>query len=523
MKIKLLDCTLRDGGHVIDSRFGENVIRGIIDNLIASNIEIIELGFLKHDAYDVERAVFNDITQAKELIKNYSCKTEFSLMAQQDQYDADLLPENDGTINYIRVSFHINDYMEGLEFCKKTIEKGYKCCINPINIMGYTDSQLLGLIQKINELKPDTFTIVDTFGSMQYEDLMRLFYLLNHNLDETINIGIHLHENMSQSFSLAQEIVRLYNDGSRNLTIDASLRGMGRIPGNLPIELMVGYLNRYAGKQYEQDMILDAIDKYVNVFFYKHSWGYDPVYSLAAQFNLHRTYAEYLKNTGKLETKDIRKILSSIEDEKKILYDKSYIEKLYKEYMNVEIDDQKSFQLLKDKFFGKKILVIANGATTTLESKKIDKLINEHNDMIIISANFYEKRWKCQYAFFNNVRRYTTSDNCDIGTIMSSNLIRDNKSAEYIINYSRLCVNNEAESENCLIMILNLLQELEVEDIYLAGFDGYSNDRTNYYKDMYSNIIQPEHINTDIRQYLSKHFNKMKIYFVTSSLYNRGE
>lgn len=522
MEIKLLDCTLRDGGHVIESNFGELVISGIIDNLVSSNIEIIELGFLKHDVYDADRAVFNDIAQAKALIKKYDCQTEFSLMAQQDQYDANLLPKNDGLINYIRVSFHINDYMEGLEFCKKTIEKGYKCCINPINIMGYTDIQLMDLLQKINELKPDTFTIVDTFGSMQYEDLIRLFYLLNHNLDPAINIGIHLHENMSQSFSLAQEIIRLHN-GSRNLTIDASLRGMGRIPGNLPIELMVEYLNRYIGKQYDQNMILDAIDKYVNVFFYKHSWGYDPVYSLAAQFNLHRTYAEYLKNTGKLGTKDIRKILSSIADDKKILYDSTYIKKLYKEYMNVITDDCESLDNLRKALSGKNILVIANGASTTLEADRIDRLLNEHKDMIVISANFYERRWKCHYAFFNNIRRYTACYTNEMETILSSNLIRDNKNAEYIINYSRLCVNDEAECENCMVMILNLLQELNVNEVYLAGFDGYSNNRMNYYKDMFSNTIQPDNINTNIKIYLNRHFGNMKIFFATTSLYEEGE
>ena len=44
-KFNLLECTLRDGGHLNKSLFGEKVITNTISNLTKSNIDVIEIGF----------------------------------------------------------------------------------------------------------------------------------------------------------------------------------------------------------------------------------------------------------------------------------------------------------------------------------------------------------------------------------------------------------------------------------------------------------------------------------------------
>ena len=60
-KVSLLDCTLRDGGYVNDWRFGRDAIRGIGPKLAKSGVEIFEVGFIKGDSFDPDRAVFPDI------------------------------------------------------------------------------------------------------------------------------------------------------------------------------------------------------------------------------------------------------------------------------------------------------------------------------------------------------------------------------------------------------------------------------------------------------------------------------
>lgn len=335
--IKLVDCTLRDGGHINKSVFGEKIIRKIISNLVLSKIDIIEIGFLKTDPYNPDIAVFNNIEQAKKFVKT-STATEYALMAQEDQYDISLLEDCDGTIEHIRVSFHNYDFDEGIKFAQKVIKKGYKCHVNPINLQGYSDKELIDIISIINKLNPHTFTIVDTFGAMTESDLNRIVSIVNHNLNPNITIGLHLHENLGLSFSLAQFFTKI-KPAKRNISIDGSLNGMGRVPGNLSIELFMNYMNRIYNKEYDINPIYDSIDDYILPIKKIKPWGYSLPYAISAQHGVHRTYAEFLISQNKLKTKDIQNILSTIKPEEKSAYNRNYIQKLYIKYLSSEIDD----------------------------------------------------------------------------------------------------------------------------------------------------------------------------------------
>ena len=42
-------------------------------------------------------------------------------------------------------------------------------------------------IKRINKLKPYAFYIVDTLGKMYKNDLLRMFYIVDHNLDQRVS------------------------------------------------------------------------------------------------------------------------------------------------------------------------------------------------------------------------------------------------------------------------------------------------------------------------------------------------
>ena len=178
MGIKLLDCTLRDGGYINDWKFGYRTAKSIIQKLVDSNADYVEVGFLRNCSYDKNATLFNNIAELKKILPREQKNTKFTVMALHNKYDITKLEPNDGTVEAVRVTFHDYDIDEGLEFVKKVMEKGYKCFCNPINIMGYSDQEILNLIQKINQIKPYAFSIVDTFGSMIKSDLLRIYSCL---------------------------------------------------------------------------------------------------------------------------------------------------------------------------------------------------------------------------------------------------------------------------------------------------------------------------------------------------------
>ncbi|WP_035214647.1 aldolase catalytic domain-containing protein [Desulfitobacterium hafniense] len=513
--IQLLDCTLRDGGYINNWAFGERTIKSMINSLIRSNVDMVEVGFLRDCVYDIDKTLFNNVSEAKNILPRHSVNTKFVLMSLHDKYSIDKLEENDGTIYAIRVTFHDYDVDEGLDFIRKVMEKGYRCFCNPINIMGYSDTQILTIIEKVNEIKPFGFSIVDTFGSMKRKDLLRLYYLCEKNLNPNITLGLHLHENMSLAFSLAQTFIE--NISSRDFVIDASLLGMGRVPGNLCMELIMDYLNDIGGERYNTSYALDAIEDHILKIRAKIAWGYSTEYYLSAKYNLHRNYAEYLLDKGKLTAKNIDHILSQIDKSKKTAFDANYVEKLYLNYQDRKVDDIQTIRNLKEKIGDKSVLILAPGKSLNTEKKKVDQYIKE-NAPYIFSANFFSESFPIDCAFFSNAKRF--EDYAYIQDFIKNVVVTSNITKKDIekVNYHDVHY-GQVTTSNCVLMLINLLLRMGFHKVVLAGFDGYLENDHAYIDTSLESIRNVHSSNVEIIESLKKLEQHIEMEVLTESLY----
>lgn len=522
-QFKLLDCTLRDGGYINDWKFGYSVIKSIIRNLVAAQMEYIEIGFLRDCEYDKNRTLFNNVAEAKKVLPLDAQNSKFVLMCLHNKYDIAKLEPCDGTIEYVRITFHDYDIEEGLCFCQEVMKKGYKVFCNPINIMGYPDKALLALLERINQIKPYGFSIVDTFGSMMKEDLLRIYSMIEHNLDKSIVVGLHLHENLSLSYSLAQEFCSICSN-LRDAVIDASLLGMGRVPGNLCGELIMDFMNRYYEKKYNLDVALDTIEDYIVPFKKIEPWGYSTAYALSAQYNLHRNYGEYLLKTGKLRAKQINQILAAVEDGKKTVYDEAYIEQLYTWFQNIEADDGTSREYLQDRIGDKEILLLAPGKSLNEQRAEIEGFISE-NQPVIFSANFEPENFGVSFCFFSNMKRYeeymeTVAKRKEC--LITSNLQHSEYKAEHVFSYYQLAYQDNHLNDNCAVMLLRLLLQLGKKKVYLAGMDGYKETGENYSVSyMHSANGKAEEENKKIEIALCQLEEEMELIFLTKTQYKR--
>ena len=386
--IKLLDCTLRDGGYVNSWQWGFGQARRIIQTLTRAGVDVVEVGFLRNvDGYDPDVTVCNTIEELNRLLPDESQRgrTMYSGMAMRSNYDIEKLSPYDGHgIEIIRITAHDYDIKDGMDFARRIKELGYKVSINPINIMGYSDKDLLWIFEQVNAIHPWQFSIVDTFGSMRRRDLERIVSMADHNLAPDIRLALHLHENMALSFCLAQEFLDKHL--RRDLAVDGSLMGMGRIPGNLPIELIADYMNEYFGSHYNIDDLMDAIQDHIAPIKGECAWGYTPAYFLSAKFNLHRNYAEHYLGKGDLTNRDINHILADIAPDKKTVFDAAYADALYTEYKNRRTDDTAALAALRAAFAGKTVLVLAPGASLAAEAGRAAVAAADAD--VTISANF---------------------------------------------------------------------------------------------------------------------------------------
>ena len=516
--IRLLDCSLRDGGHLTQGFFGKDVIKDIISKLVDSHIDFIEVGFLWDQHYGEDVARYYSINDVKRILPEKKGKTTFVLMA--DFIDLKHLEPCDGTIEIIRLSFKRHRLKWALDTGKILKEKGYKIFINPVNCNVYSDEQYLDLIQHVNELNPYGFTIVDTFGVMRVRDLTYRYSIVEKNLDKKIVIGLHLHENLGLAYSLAQQFLQIA-DPKRKLVIDGSLLGMGRAPGNLCIEQIMDYLNTEQGTKYNLKSIYDAIDDYIVPIKSKAPWGYAVPYAISAKYNLHRTYAEYLMKKWKLKTSDIEHLLSRVSTKEAELFNEKYIEQLYRKYMAVNCDDIESINLLKHNCKNKKILLIAPGRS--INNNPLIKEYQQKHKCLTIGIHCVINDIKLDYIFFSNIKRYEALYN-EINnrpTILTSNLLHykiDNK--KYIVKFSRVVWHGENYNEDSVLMVLNLLKAIGISEITIAGFDGVISGKGDFYIETLSRNDRPVEYSEKIKQVLIKEYLNMNILFLTPSYYD---
>ena len=481
--IKLLDCTLRDGGYVNDWRWGFAPARQIIRTLTRAGADIVEVGFLRNvGEYDPDVTVCNTIEELNRLLPDDTRQTMYSGMAMRSNYDIAKLSAYDGHgIEMIRITAHDYDIREGMDFAREVKARGYKLSINPINIMGYADKDILWILDQVNAIQPYQFSIVDTFGSMRRRDLERIVSLVDHNLDPSIRVGLHLHENMALSFCLAQEFLdkRL----RRGTTVDASLMGMGRIPGNLPIELVADYMNDTLGAHYDIDELMDAIQDHIAPIKGETQWGYTPAYFLSARYNLHRNYAEHYLAKGDLTNRDINHILAGIDDSKKTAFDKTYADRLYAEYQGRRVDDAAALNALKTAFGGKRVLVLAPGATLAdpAAQERVAALRGAENGAdVAVSANFVPEFLTPDYAFFTNSKRLDKMGAFPCPAILTSNLRPQVQPGQCcVVGYDRVA-GAFAQGGNSVVMLLRLLALCGAKAVLLAGADGYAPGKPAY-------------------------------------------
>ena len=252
---------------------------------------------------------------------------------------------------------------------------------------------------------------------------------------------------------------------------------------------------------------------------------------MAGIYQSHPNNVIYLTEKYSLETKDIGKILSMIEPEKRYRYDYDNIEKLYIDYKSNKVDDSNYINNLKNVIGDKEVLIMVPGSSLNTMRDKIDKYIYKESPFVI-SVNFVAD-YPDAFCFFGNSRSYERASNKrDNRNIMiTSNICSDDKGETWAYNYASLINRHYKYFENSTFMLFNLLERIGVSCISLAGFDGFNIDnKTNYSDESFQNdryIDRFGEMNYEIRcmfeEYIRRTKERYAIRFITPSIFDCEE
>lgn len=526
--IKLLDCTLRDGGYVNDWNFGHNNLVNVFERLTAANVDIVEIGFLdERRPFDINRSIMPNTDCVKKIYGKL--KKNNSMIVGMIDYGTcsleNIKPAKESFLDGIRVIFKKHLREPAMKFCGELKKLGYKVFSQLVSVTTYSDEEMLDLIRLANKVQPYAVSIVDTYGLLHEDNLMHYFNLLNNNLKPNIGLGYHAHNNFQMGYS---NCISVFSQPiKRDLIVDGTLYGMGKSAGNAPIELIAMYLNSFCNKNYDLNQILEAIDANILNFYKPATWGYNMFYFLSAFNGCHPNYVSYLLNTRTLSIKSVNEILSKLEKDDKLMYNKNLIEKLYLNYQKVEIDDTKDIKRLSTALAKRKILVLGPGNSIKDQEKAIAKFIDKNNPLVI-SINFIPTYFKVDYIFLTNAKRFVQLTQQLIEKkhkIIATSNVQEIHKNDFLfkLNFSTLIDEKSDLKDNSLIMFLNAINKIGKTEVYLAGFDGYKKGKSNYLNEYMEYDFEwkvKAQINKDVKRNLNNLKTNMNINFVTDSVYN---
>ncbi|NQU73313.1 MAG: nucleoid-structuring protein H-NS [Candidatus Omnitrophica bacterium] len=297
-KIKVLDCTIRDGGLINNHDFDHRFVRAVYKALSEAGVDYMELGYKNSKKLFSPKEYgpwkFCDDKDIEKVIEGIDSKTKISVMVDVDRVDIeDVKPCKDSPVDMIRVAAYVKDIDKAIFLVNHFAEKGYETTVNIMAISRALDNELNQALHQLEEeSKAKVIYVVDSFGAL-YQETTEFLIKKAKTILKTKEVGIHGHNN--QQLAFGNTIEAIIHDANY---VDGTVYGLGRAAGNCPLELILGFLKN---PKFNIRPILDIISKEFIPLREKIEWGYIIPYAITGILDEHPRAAMALRKSAKKE------------------------------------------------------------------------------------------------------------------------------------------------------------------------------------------------------------------------------
>ena len=301
-ELKVLDCTIRDGGLINNHLFTDEFVRAVYQTCLAAHVDYMEVGYKnssrlfpkdeygpwRHcDEEDLNR-IYGDHDEEKTGLK-------LSAMADAGKSDwkEKLVPRDQSPLAMIRVAFYAYQVSEAVEMINHAAELGYETSANLMAVSNISEPEIDTVLEAIKPTPAGVMVIVDSFGHLYREQVDILYKKYAEAMADTgKEIGIHAHNNLQLAFANTIEAIIL--GASR---ADATMGGLGRGAGNCPMELLLGFLRN---PKFKLRPVVQLLQDYVEPLREKENWGALLPYNITGHMNRHpRAAIKFLASEDK--------------------------------------------------------------------------------------------------------------------------------------------------------------------------------------------------------------------------------
>lgn len=496
--IKILDCTLRDGGYYNDWDFNHDVLQAYLVAMADAEIDYVELGLrqFKNDAFLGAHAyttseflsrlnlpdgpIYGVMIDAKTVLSEDGSQTK--------TIDRLFLKAADEEIGLVRIAAHHSEVLGCRPMIEHLKNKGYTVGLNIMQISACENGRVREFGQKIESWEcVDVLYFADSLGSMLADDVVRVYDNIRKHW--TGDVGFHSHNNLGQGIA---NVIRSTEIGCS--WIDTTVAGMGRGAGNAQTEYLLLEINKQGGDK-NCARVFELVTDIFEPMRQEYKWGPSLQYYIAALKGVHPTYVQKINAD--------RSIPESMA--LNIIYDVSNLDNPSK-FENNALEIAKS-QIASDERIidgemasgaleGKEVLLIAQTESSVKYQEAIIDYIKKYSPSVMsINYPLLTKKIAFEHVFIshNQKIRFEKSNYSDGGYsyIAPKKLFSDieiNISHDYGItvkegkfepNGSYACIPNHLT----LAYAISFCLDAGAKEIKLVGFSGVSMD-INTHKDM---------------------------------------
>jgi 4-hydroxy 2-oxovalerate aldolase len=282
-RIKVLDCTIRDGGICNNWRFDRAWVRRTFEALQVAGVDYMEIGYrTREGVFDrakvgewrfLEEDVLAEVTQA------HSGRMKIGAMLDCGKADpGDIRPRDQTLISVIRIATYAHQLTEARRLLDRALELGYETFMNVMAVSTLSPEAVDDFLDELRDSGVHNVAIVDSFGALFPYHVEHLVRVYQSRLGEKIKVGLHSHNNQQNAFA---NTIAAIDSGAD--FVDATVHGIGRGAGNCPLELLLFYLDN---PRYDVRPILELVDEYATIRD-ELRFGYHVPYAITGYCNVH--------------------------------------------------------------------------------------------------------------------------------------------------------------------------------------------------------------------------------------------
>ncbi len=464
--MKILDCTLRDGGYYTNWDFDSDSVETYIESFNHLPVDYLEIGYRSNPMKEYLGEFFYLPEYVLKGIREKSNKKLAVILNEKDIRAVDAEPLLSPCMTYldmVRIAVAPDNFERALKLGEAVKELGFEVSFNVMYMSEWESNPgLMSLISNVDGIV-DYFYMVDSFGGVFPEDVKKSMNLIRSKTD--VKLGFHGHNNLEMGLSNTLTAIENGVD-----IVDATITGMGRGAGNLKMELLLTVLN----SQGKVDLEYNWLSKVTDVFSElqkQYEWGTNLPYMVSGANSIpQKQVMEWVSK----RFYSFNSIIRALANQSKGIKDN-------KQLPTLNFDEQKY----------NTALVIGGGPTAVRHAQAINELLKNHPDMAVIHAssknalnfqNIKNDQYFCLvgnegYRLESVFNKSEVKGRCilppfprKMGTYIPEAL------SEKAYELSEVNFTDSFEDSHTALALQTAL-ELKVDNIYVVGYDGYNESK----------------------------------------------